>query len=61
MLTRISTKWHWYDWIFVAFVVIVIVGAIRFVAPTSGLSESLHAGFHAIALGVQWIANGFSA
>ena len=61
MLSRFSAKWHWYDWICVAFVVIVTVGAIRFVAPTSGLSESLHAGFHAIALGVQWIANGLSA
>jgi hypothetical protein len=61
MLSRISVKWRWYDWIFIAFAVIVIVGAIRYVAPTSGLSQSLHAGFHAIALGVQSIANGLSA
>ena len=44
-----------------ALVVIVIVGAIRVVAPTSGLSQSLHQGFHALALGVQWIANGLAA
>jgi hypothetical protein len=42
-------------------VVIVIVGAIRVVAPTSGLSQSLHQGFHALALGLQWIASGLSA
>ena len=40
---------------------IVIVGAIRVVAPSSGLSQALHQGFHALALGVQWIANGFLA
>jgi hypothetical protein len=61
MLSRLSVKWRWYDWIFLALVVIVIVGAIRVVAPTSGLSQSLHQGFHALALGVQWIANGLSA
>jgi hypothetical protein len=41
-------------------VVIVIVGAIRVVAPTSGLSQSLHQGFHALALALQWIANGIT-
>ena len=61
MLSRISARWRWFDWIFVAVAVIVIVGAIRVVAPTSGLSQSLHQGFHALALGVQWIANGLSA
>ena len=61
MLSRLSLKWRWYDWIFLALVVIVIVGAIRVVAPTSGLSQSLHQGFHALALGVQWIANGLAA
>ena len=61
MLSRFSTRWRWYDWMFVAIAVIVIVGAIRVVAPTSGLSQSLHQGFHALALGVQWIANGLSA
>ena len=61
MLSRISASWRWFDWIFVAVAVIVIVGAIRVVAPTSGLSQSLHQGFHALALGVQWIANGLSA
>ena len=61
MLSRLSLKWRWFDWIFLALVVIVIVGAIRVVAPTSGLSQSLHQGFHALALGVQWIANGLAA
>jgi hypothetical protein len=61
MLSRLSVKWRWYDWIFIAVAVIVIVGAIRVVAPTSGLSQSLHQGFHALALGLQWIANGLSA
>jgi hypothetical protein len=61
MLSRLSVKWRWYDWIFLALVVIVIVGAIRVVAPTSGLSQSLHQGFHALALGMQWIANGLGA
>jgi len=59
MLSRFSARWRWYDWIFLAIAVIVIVGAIRVVAPTSGLSQSLHQGFHA--LGVQWIGNGLSA
>ena len=58
MLSRLSTRWRWFDWIFIAIAVIVIVGAIRVVAPTSGLSQSLHQGFHALALGVGWIGNG---
>ena len=61
MLSRLSARWRWYDWIFIAIVVIVIIGAIRVVAPTSGLSHSLHQGFHALALGLQWIGNGLSA
>lgn len=61
MLSRVSLKWKWYDWIFVAIAVIVIVAAISYVAPTSGLAKSLHQGFHALALGLQWIANGLSA
>jgi hypothetical protein len=61
MLSRFSTRWRWYDWIALALAVIVIVCAIRVVAPTSGLSQSLHQGFHALALGVGWIANGLSA
>jgi hypothetical protein len=61
MLSRFSTRWRWFDWIFLAVAVIVIVGAIRVVAPTSGLSQSLHQGFHALALGLQWIGNGLSA
>jgi hypothetical protein len=60
MLSRFSMRWRWYDWLFVTIVVIVIVGAIRVVAPTSGLSQSLHQGFHALALGVGWIASGLS-
>lgn len=61
MLSRVSSKWRWYDWLFVAIAIIVIVGAIRVVAPTSGLSHSLHQGFHALALGLQWIGNGLLA
>jgi hypothetical protein len=61
MLSRLSGKWRWYDWVCVTIVVIVIVGAIRVVAPTSGLSQALHQGFHALALGIQWIASGLSA
>jgi hypothetical protein len=60
MLSRFSMRWRWYDWIALAIVIIVIVGAIRVVAPTSGLSQSLHQGFHALALGLQWIANGLT-
>jgi hypothetical protein len=58
MLSRLSMRWRWFDWLFVAVVVIVLVGAIRVVAPSSGLSQSLHQGFHALALGVGWIGNG---
>jgi hypothetical protein len=61
MLSRFSARWRWYDWLVGALIVIVLVGAIRVVAPTSGLSQSLHQGFHALALGMQWIANGLSA
>jgi hypothetical protein len=61
MLSRISVKWRWFDWVFLAIAVVVIVGAIRVIAPTSGLSQSLHQGFHTLALGVNWIANGLSA
>src|SRR5215470_17339598 len=61
MLSRFSMRWPWFDWLFVSIVVIVIVAAIRVVAPTSGLSQALHQGFHALALGLQWTANGLSA
>ncbi len=61
MLSRFSMRWRWFDWLFVAIVVIVIVGAIRVVAPTSGLSQALHQGFHTLAVGLQWIASGLSA
>ena len=60
MLSRFSMRWRWFDWVFIVIVIIVIVGAIRVVAPSSGLSQSLHEGFHALALGVGWIANGLS-
>ncbi len=61
MLSRVSAKWRWYDWIFIAIAVIVVVGLLRAVAPTSGLSEALHQGFHALALGIAWIGNGLLA
>jgi hypothetical protein len=61
MLSRFSLKWKWYDWLFVIVVVMVLVGAIRVVAPNSGLSQALHQGFHALAVGLQWIASGLSA
>ena len=61
MLSRVSSRWRWYDWVCVAVAVMIIVGAIRVVAPTSGLSQALHQGFHALAVGLQWIANGLSA
>jgi hypothetical protein len=60
MLSRRTTRWRWYDWIVLSIVVIVIVGAIRVVAPASGLSQSLHQGFHALSLAIQWIANGLT-
>ncbi len=60
MLSRLSMRWRWFDWLFVAVVVIVIVGAIRVVAPNSGLSLALHQGFHALSVGLQWIASGLS-
>ena len=61
MLSRISLKWKWYDWLCVFVVVIIVVGAIRVVAPNSGLSQALHQGFHALSVGLQWIASGLSA
>lgn len=61
MLSRLSLKWKWYDWLFVAIAVMIIVGAIHVVAPNSGLSQALHQSFHALAVGLQWIANGLSA
>jgi hypothetical protein len=60
MLSRLSMRWRWFDWIFVAVVAIIIVGAIRVVAPNSGLSQALHQGFHALAIGLQWIASGLA-
>ena len=60
MLSRMSLRWKWYDWLFVAIAVIIIVGAIRVVAPNSGLSQALHQGFHALSVGLQWIASGLA-
>jgi hypothetical protein len=55
MLSRLSMRWRWYDW-----VVLAIIGAIHVIAPTSVLSQALHQGFHALAVGLQWIASGLS-
>jgi hypothetical protein len=60
MLSRFSMRWRWFDWVVLAIVIIVIVGAIHVIAPTSGLSQALHQGFHALAVGLQWIASGLS-
>ena len=61
MLSRMSLRWKWYDWIFLTIVVIIVVGAIRVVAPHSGLSQALHQGFHALSVGLQWIGSGLLA
>ena len=61
MLSRMSLRWKWYDWIFVTIVVIIVVGAIRVIAPNSGLSQALHQGFHALAVALQWIGSGLLA
>jgi hypothetical protein len=42
-------------------VLIIIVGALRVIAPTSGLSQALHQGFHALSVALQWIGSGLSA
>jgi hypothetical protein len=56
-----SLSWKWYDWLFVIVAMIVLVGAIRVVAPNSGLSQALHQGFHALSVGLQWIGSGLSS
>ena len=61
MLSRMSLRWKWYDWLFVIVAMIVLVGAIRVVAPNSGLSQALHQGFHALSVGLQWIGSGLSS
>ena len=61
MLSRFSMRWRWFDWVVLAIVIIVIVGAIHVIAPTSGLSQALHQGFHALSVGLQWFASGLSA
>ncbi len=60
MLSSRAKSWRWYDWIFVAVVVIIICVIIRVVAPTSGLTHALHTGFHALVLFLQWIAGGLN-
>ena len=60
MLSRMSLRWKWFDWLFVIVVVIIIVGAIRVVAPNSGLSQALHQGLHALSVGLQWVGSGLS-
>ena len=61
MLSRMSLRWKWYDWLFVIVAMIVLVGAIRVVAPNSGLSQALHQGFHALSVGLQWVGSGLSS
>ena len=61
MLSARSAKWKWYDWIVAAIVLIVVCLLIKAAAPDSGLAKALHTGFHAFALGLQWIANGLNA
>ena len=61
MLSRLGAKWRWYDWIFIAILVIVVVGVFQAIAPSSGLSHALHMGAHALAVGLQWIAAGLVA
>jgi hypothetical protein len=56
-----SLRWKWYDWIFVTIVVMIVVGAIRVIAPNSGLSQALHQGLHALAVALQWIGSGLLA
>lgn len=58
MLSSRASKWKWYDWIFIAVVVIVVCVLIQVAIPDSGLAKALHTGFHAFALGLQWIAGG---
>jgi hypothetical protein len=61
MLSRISMKWRWYDWIFLGFAVLAICGVIAAVAPTSGLAIGLHKAFHGLAIGLEWVAGGLTA
>lgn len=61
MLSRISAKWRWYDWILLLFIVVVIFGAIQILIPGSGLARAFHTGFHALALGVAWVGNALLA
>ncbi len=42
MLSRMSHRWRWFNWLCAAIVAIIIVGAIHVVAPNSGLSQALH-------------------
>jgi len=60
MLSQRAKSWRWYDWVLFLLLVIIIVVGIRLIAPTSGLAHALHTGFHALVLGLQWIATGLN-
>lgn len=61
MLSQRAKSWRWYDWILVLFGIVVICALIQILAPSSGLAHALHQGFHALALGLEWIGNGLLA
>lgn len=61
MLSSRASKWKWYDWIFAAVILIVICVLIQLTVPDSGLAKALHTGFHAFAIGLQWVAGGLNA
>ena len=61
MLSRRAASWKWFDWFVFLFVVIFVCVVIHLAWPDSGLAKALHTGFHAFAIGLQWIANGLNA
>ena len=61
MLSRLAGKWKWYDWIVLLFAVVAICFLLQKALPDAGLTQALHAGFHVLAIGVGWIANGLTA
>lgn len=61
MLSRMSSKWRWFDWIVALFVLVAAVAIIRAVAPDSGFAQGLHQGFHSVALFLAWVANGLNS
>lgn len=54
-------KGKWYDVLAFFVVVIVVCAAIQIVAPTSGLAQAIHTGFHFLALFIGWFAGGLIA